>query len=139
MTVVQSNLFQAINTQLKSMAQWLNDNASKQKLGQLFSEDSYVYDFYSWKQTVNTKVVSVAYRNDSLDTGFIIGYYGDLVGQGDPYCPNYTLLEGLPNSNEWISFEFMQNLAKQTVLNYPRYQGISCGVSPGGVIRSTRP
>lgn len=93
------NLFTAIDQQFKSIGSWLNDNAKKQSLGTIFTDPTYVYDFYGWQQTISTKVMSIVRPsiNDTLD--FLVGYIGEIVGQSDSLCPERIPFEGVDSYN----------------------------------------
>ena len=43
--VVKNELFAGINQQFKSLPNWLNDLASKQKLAETYATDKYQYDY----------------------------------------------------------------------------------------------
>jgi len=73
-------MFNSLNQQLKSLPQWLDDSAKKQKIADTYSNDTYNYDYYGWVLPIDTKTLSLTPDGDN---NFVNGYRGNIIGQTD--------------------------------------------------------
>lgn len=93
----------------------------KQKIADIYPEDTYNYEYYRWLLPIDTRTLAVVYDQDK--ESFINGYRGDIVGQTEELCPTI-----MPNAQAqysmYLSIEFIQNFAKSIVQRYPPYQEV---------------
>lgn len=111
--VVKNELFASISQQFKSLPNWLNDQASKQKLAETFTTDKYQYDYRSWPLTIDTTNTVVTAEGSNI----VSGYKGDVAGESGDRCP-----KGIPKPNEkykmFISMPFILNFAQSVADRY---------------------
>lgn len=75
-----------------------------------YPNDAYVYDYYGWTLTIDTRTLILVSDHDT----FINGYRGDISGSTDAFCPEKLYgMQG--NSSMYFSMEFIQNFAKAVV------------------------
>ena len=117
--VVKNELFAGINQQFKSLPNWLNDLASKQKLAETYATDKYQYDYQSWPLTIDTTNTVIT----ADDSNIVAGYKGDIVGDTTDRCP-----KGIPKSNDkyklFMSMPFVMSFAQAVVDKYTGFKNV---------------